>query len=615
MPSWRWSERSVEGSTSLDLRLFDALPRLMENLDVARTLTELADLLEIQGASPFRIRAYRNAVNTINSLSRPLKDMVEAGEDLTELPSIGKSVAKYIGEFLDTGSISRLEEVAAEFPRSLVELMRLDGVGPKKARKLFEQLDVRTVDDLAAALEIGRVQEIDGFGVKSAGKIVRAIEDHRKHTGRFQIHETERLIAGVLEHMQAAPGVGRIEVAGSLRRRKETIGDVDILAELEGDGTPVVDHFVSFSGAERVEGAGNTKGSIVLHSGLQVDLRVIPSRSFGAALQYFSGSKEHNVAVRARAVRQGLRVNEWGVFRVPEREDDEPLGKEDGERLAGDTEQGVYEVLGMSWVPPELREDRGEVEAACGGELPELVSLADMRGDLQMHSTWSDGKASVEEMARACLERGYEYFALTDHSQAMAMVQGLTPARAREQWSEIEEVQELVPGIRILKSVEVDILRDGSLDMPDDVLEQLDLVVISVHSFMDQNRKTMTERVLRAMQHPSVDILAHPTGRRISRREPFELDIEAVLEAAADLCLAVELNANPNRLDLSDVHVRRAKELAVPVVISTDAHSPRGLADMRFGVDQARRGWLEAGDVLNTRSVEEITGWLRRRGT
>ena len=587
----------------------------MENLDVARTLTELADLLEIQGASPFRIRAYRNAVNTINGLSRPLKDMVKAGEDLTELPSIGKSVAKYIGEFLDTGSISRLEEVAAEFPRSLVELMRLDGVGPKKARKLFEQLDVRTVDDLAAALETGRVQEIDGFGVKSAGKIVRAIEDHRKHTGRFQIHETERLIAGVLEHMQAAPGVGRIEVAGSLRRRKETIGDVDILAELEGDGTPVVDHFVSFSGAERVEGAGNTKGSIVLHSGLQVDLRVIPSRSFGAALQYFSGSKEHNVAVRTRAVRQGLRVNEWGVFRVPESEDDEPLGKEDGERLAGDTEQGVYEVLGMSWVPPELREDRGEVEAACGGELPELVSLADMRGDLQMHSTWSDGKASVEEMARACLERGYEYFALTDHSQAMAMVQGLTPARAREQWSEIEEVQELVPGIRILKSVEVDILRDGSLDMPDDVLEQLDLVVISVHSFMDQNRKTMTERVLRAMQHPSVDILAHPTGRRINRREPFELDIEAVLEAAADLCLAVELNANPNRLDLSDVHVRRAKELAVPVVISTDAHSPRGLADMRFGVDQARRGWLEAGDVLNTRSVEEMTGWLRRRGT
>jgi DNA polymerase (family 10) len=587
----------------------------MENLDVARTLTELADLLEIQGASPFRIRAYRNAVNTINSLSRPLKDMVASGEDLTELPGVGKSVAKYIGEFLDGGSISRLEEVAAEFPRSLVQLMRLDGVGPKKAKKLFEELDVRTVEDLATAIEAGRVQKIDGFGVKSADKIVRAIEDHRKHTGRFQIHETERLIASLLEHMQAAPGVGRIELAGSLRRRKETIGDVDILAELEGDGTPVVDHFVSFSGAQRVEGAGNTKGSIVLHSGLQVDLRVIPSRSFGAALQYFSGSKEHNVAMHTRAVRQGLRVNEWGVFRVSENEEDEPAGKEDGERLAGDTEQGVYEVLGMSWVPPELRENRGEVEIAIEGELPALVTLQDIQGDLQMHSTWSDGKASVEEMARACLERGYEYFALTDHSQTMAMVQGLTPARAREQWSEIEEVQARVPGIRILRSVEVDILKDGSLDMPDDVLEQLDLVVISVHSFMDQDRKTMTERVLRAMQHPSADILAHPTGRRINRRESFELDVEAVLEAAADLSLVVELNANPNRLDFSDVHVHRAKELAVPVVISTDAHSPAGLADMRFGVDQARRGWLEAGDVLNTRSLEEMTGWLGRRGT
>jgi DNA polymerase (family 10) len=541
--------------------------------------------------------------------------MVAAGEDLTELPGVGKSVAKYIGEFLTSGSISRLEEVSAEFPRSLVQLMRLDGVGPKKARKLFEELDVRTVDDLAAELEAGRVQTLDGFGVKSAAKIIDAIEDHKKHTGRFQIRETERLIAGLLEHMQSAPGVARIELAGSLRRRKETIGDVDILAELEGDGTPVVDHFVSFSGAQRVVGAGSTKGSIVLHSGLQVDLRVIPSRSFGAALQYFSGSKEHNVAVRSRAVRQGLRVNEWGVFRVPETEDDEPIGKEDGERLAGDTEQSVYEVLGMSWVPPELRENRGEVEAACEDELPELVSLEDIRGDLQMHSTWSDGKASVEEMARSCLERGYEYFALTDHSQAMAMVQGLTPERAREQWAEIEQVQELVPGIRILKSVEVDILKDGSLDMPDDVLEQLDVLVISVHSFMDQNKKTMTDRVLRAMQHPSADILAHPTGRIINRREPFELDVEAVLEAAADLSVAVELNANPNRLDFSDVHVHRAKELAVPVVISTDAHSPRGLADMRFGVDQARRGWLEASDVLNTRSVEEMMGWLGRRET
>jgi DNA polymerase (family 10) len=298
---------------------------------------------------------------------------------------------------------------------------------------------------------------------------------------------------------------------------------------------------------------------------------------------------------------------------VPQGVDPSELGKEDGERLAGETEEGVYEAVGLSWIPPELRENRGEVEAAAAGALPELVTLQDIRGDLQMHSTWSDGRASIEDMARACAERGYEYVAITDHSQAMAMVQGLTPERARQQWREIAEVRELVPQIVLLRSVEVDILADGSLDMPDDVLEELDVVVISVHSLMSQDRKTMTDRVLRAMAHPRVDILAHPTGRRINRREPFEIDVESVLEAAADLSVAVELNAHPNRLDLNDVHVHRAKELGVPVAVNTDAHSTRGLADMRFGVDQARRGWLEAADVLNARPWAELKAWLDRR--
>jgi DNA polymerase (family 10) len=604
----------------------------MENLDVARVLTTLADLLEIQGANPFRIRAYRNAVNTINSLSRPLAAMVEAGQDLTELPDVGTSVATHIVELLETGRITRLEEVSAEIPITLVELVRLDGVGPKKAKKLFDELEVRTVDDLARCLEEGTVQKLGGFGVRSAEKIRRAIESHRQRTGRFQIDEVEKLIAGLLEHMRAMPGVGRIEVAGSLRRRKETIGDVDVLAEHEGDGTAVVDHFVAFDGASRVLGAGGTKGSIVLHSGLQVDLRVIPKRSFGAALQYFTGSKEHNVAIRSRAVRKGLRVNEWGVFRVPDEPDEgaEPTGEAPrpggpdgharpagpdghGERLAGEDEEGVYAALGMRWMPPELRENRGEVEAAISGDLPELVTIDGIRGDLQMHSTWSDGKTSIEEMALACRDRGYEYLAITDHSQAMAMVQGLTPERAREQWREIDEVRGRVPDIQILRSVEIDILKDGTLDMPDDILEELDLVVISVHSFMELSKREMTERVLKAMMHPRVDILAHPTGRRINRRESFELDVEAVLEAAAELSVAVELNANPNRLDLHDVHVHRAKELGVPVVISTDAHSPRGLAHMRFGVDQARRGWLQASDVLNTKSAAELRAWLGRR--
>ena len=584
----------------------------MDNLDIARTLDELADLLEIQGANPFRIRAYRNAVNTIQSLSRPLREMVAAGEDLTELPAVGKNVAAHIVELIETGTIGRLEEVLAEIPRSLVELTRLGGVGPKKARLLHDELGVRTIDDLAAALDSGRVAELKGFGEKSAAKVAKAIERHRAHVGRHQIDDVEQLIAGLLEHVAAAPGVERLEVAGSLRRRRETIGDVDLLALCEGDGAAVVEHFGAYASAERVEAAGGTKGSLVLGSGLSVDLRVIPRRSFGAALQYFTGSKDHNVAVRTRAVRQGLRVNEWGVFRVPEGVDPETLGKEDGERVAGEDEESVYAALGMSWIPPELRESRGEIEAALRGTLPTLIRLEDLRGDLQMHSTWSDGKATVEEMARACAARGYEYLAVTDHGPALAMVEGLTPEKARAQWAEIDEVRERVPEIAILKSAEVDILADGGLDLPDDVLEGLDLVVISIHSFMDQDRKTMTARVLRAMEHPLVDILAHPTGRRINRRDALDLDVEAVLETAAARGIAVELNANPNRLDLSDVHVRRAKELGVPVVINTDAHSPRGLGDMRFGVEQARRGWLEPADVLNARPLAELKTWLAR---
>lgn len=585
----------------------------MENLDIARTLEELADLLEIQGANPFRIRAYRNAVRTVEGLTRPLRAMVEAGEDLSELPAIGKDLAEHIVELIRTGRMTRLEALAEEFPRTLVGLMRLDGVGPKKARKLFDELDVRTVDDLEREVDAGRVEALSGFGKKSAEKIRRSIADHRKHVGRFLLEDAEHLLAPVVEHVRAAPGVERVEVAGSFRRRRETVGDVDLLALCDGDGTAAVEHFSAYPGAARVEAAGGTKGNIILPSGLSVDLRVIPRRSFGAALQYFSGSKEHNVAMRARAVRAGLRVNEWGVFRIPEGADPDTLGKEDGERVAGDTEEGVYAAVGMAWVPPELRENRGEVEAAVRGELPGLVTLDDMKGDLQMHSTWSDGKASVEEMARACLEKGYEYLAITDHSQAMAMVGGLTPERARAQWVEVAEAQQRVPGIRILRSAEVDILKDGTLDLPDEVLAELDVVVVSVHSFFDMDQTTMTERVLRAVRHPMVDVLAHPTGRILNRREPFALDVERVLEACAEHDVAVEINANPHRLDLSDVHAARARELGVKVVISTDAHSPRGLDHMRFGVDQARRAWLEAAHVLNARPLDEFQRWLDRR--
>jgi len=585
----------------------------MENLDVARELTLLADLLEIQGANPFRIRAYRNAVNTIAGLGRSLPEMVAAGEDLTQFAGIGDSVAAHIVELVQTGSIDRLREIEAQFPRTLVELMALGGVGPKKARKLFDELGVKTVEDLGAALASGAVARVEGFGPKSITKLQEAVANLQKRAGRFKIDDAERFIAGLLEHMRRAPGATRIEVAGSLRRRRETIGDIDLLAECEGDGVLVAEHFMRFGGASRAEAAGPTKSSIVLASGLQVDLRVVPPESFGAALVYFTGSKEHNINIRTRAVRSGLRVNEWGVFRVA---DDEPAVAADqrfGERVAGRTEESVYEALGLPWIPPELRENRGEVEAALEGTLPRLVELEHVRGDLQMHSTWSDGDVSIEEMARACLARGYEYIAITDHSQMMAMVRGLSPERAREQWAEIDEARERVPEIDILRSVEIDILADGELDMPDDVIAGLDIVVISVHSFMSQDKRTMTDRVLRAMSHPMVDILAHPTGRQINKREPFALDVEAVLEAAAELSVAVELNANPRRLDLKDTYVQRAKELGVPVVISTDAHYVSELDNMRFGVDQARRGWLEPSDVLNTRSRKQLRKWLARK--
>jgi len=585
----------------------------MENLDVARILDEVADLLEIQGANPFRVRAYRGAVRTVEGLTRPLSQMVDEGEDLTELPGIGKQVDAHIRELLQTGELTVLDEITREVPRTLVELVRLDGVGPKKAKKLWEELGVESVAMLEVEIEKGTVEELAGFGEKSVQKIRRSIGDYRKQTGRFLRADAEQLIAGLLKHMETAPDVARLEVAGSFRRRKETVGDVDLLASCDADGKAVVDHFAGFSGAVRVEAAGGTKGNLILPSGLSVDLRVIPPESYGAALHYFTGSKEHNVRIRGMAVKKGLRVNEWGVFRVPKGVDPESAGREELEQVAGATEEEVYDAVGLPWMPPEIRENRGEFEAAEAGELPDLVTVDDIRGDLHMHSTWSDGTASILEMARACRDRGYRYMALTDHSKAVTVAGGLTPERVREQWDEIAEAQDAMGDeFRIFRGQEVDILKDGSLDQPDDLLEELDLVIVSVHSFMDMDRDAMTERVLRALSHPQVDILAHPTGRLLNRREPYELDVEAVLETARERSVAVEVNAHPRRLDLNDVYLRRARDLGVLVVVNTDAHSPAGLEVMRFGVDQARRGWLEKTDVLNCGTAKAVEKWLRR---
>lgn len=584
----------------------------MENLEIARKLTEVADLLEIQGANPFRIRAYRNAVQTIEGLTRSLARMVEEGEDLTDLAAIGEDISGYIEELVRTGELGIFEEIAEEVPPALAQLLRLDGVGPKKARKLWQELGVTTVDELEEALDAEEVRELEGFGEKTAERIRQSIADYRKHQGRFLISDADQLVRPLLEHMSEGPGVERLELAGSYRRRQETVGDLDLLVLCEADGADVMEHFTSYQGVERIESAGGTRGTVVLSSGIQVDLRILPERSYGAALHYFTGSKEHNVEIRKMGVKRGLRINEYGVFEIPEGADPEEMEKEEGERIGGRTEEEVYDAVGLPWIAPELRQNRGEIEAAREDELPELVTLDDIRGDLQMHSTWTDGKNSIEEMARACKERGYAYLALTDHSQAVTMVGGLTPQKARDQWKEIDEAREAVEGFTIFRSCEVDILRDGSLDLPDDVLEDLDLVLVSVHSYMNLGKKEQTERVVKALGHPLVDVLAHPTGRLINQREPYEIDVEDVLQAALEHDVAVELNANPNRLDLSDVHVFRARELGLKVTINTDAHSIQTLDNMRYGVDQARRAWLEKGDVLNALSADELRSWLDR---
>ncbi|MEX0692585.1 MAG: DNA polymerase/3'-5' exonuclease PolX [Gemmatimonadales bacterium] len=571
----------------------------MENVEIAATFEEVADLLEITGANPFRVRAYRNAARTIESHATPMRTLVAEHADLTELPAIGKDTAKYIGELVVKGRLSVLEELAEEVPRSLVELMRLPGLGPKRARKLWEEIGVETVADLRRAAEAGEVANLSGFGDKTQERILKGIAALEQRQGRLRLADADQIVAPLLAWLRADPAVDRVEVAGSMRRRLETIGDIDLLA-IATNADAAMARFTSYGRVRTVEMAGPTRGTVVLDSGLQVDLRILPPDDYGAALQYFTGSKEHNVALRTRAVGMGLKVSEYGVFR-------------DEERVAGATEDDVYAALDLPWMPPELRENRGEIEAAAGNRLPTLVALEDMRGDLQMHSTWSDGRQSLREMAEGCRAKGYAYMAITDHSKNLAMTGGLDAKRLKEQWVELDDVRSQVPELMIFRSMEVDILRDGSLDLEDELLAQLDLVLVSVHTLLDLPQAAQTARVLRALQHPSVHIFAHPTGRLINQRDPIQVDMDEIFACAAETGIALECNAHPNRLDLKDTHLQAAKERGIPIVISTDAHQVRELNLMRYGVEQARRGWLEPDDVLNTRTREAFTGWLAAR--
>jgi DNA polymerase (family 10) len=571
----------------------------VHNADIAAIFDEIADLLEIQGANPFRVRAYRNAARTTGELGRDLAAMVQAGADLEALPGIGEDLAAKIREIVTTGRCSFLDRLRHELPPAVTELLKIPGLGPKRVRKLHDALGVNSLPELAAAAASGRIARLEGFGPKTEEHIRAALATHIHTERRFLRAVAAQYAEPFARYLRDAPGVHEVVIAGSYRRLRETVGDVDILATA-AQGADVVSHFTRYDEVRTVLSAGDTRATVVLACGLQVDLRVVPPESFGAALHYFTGSKAHNIAVRKLAQTRGLKINEYGVFRG-------------SKRVGGDTEASVFEAVGLAWIPPELREDRGEIDAARARTLPKLIEMADLKGDLHAHTKASDGRHSLREMAQAARTLGLQYLAITDHSQRLTVAHGLDPARLARQHREIARLNEELDGIRLLHGVEVDILEDGSLDLPEEALANLDLVVAALHSKLDLPQAAQTARVVKALANPRVDILAHPSARLIGERPAVALDMAAVIHAARTAGAALEIDAQPQRLDLDDVHCRLARDGGVLLTVSSDAHRTSDLEYLRLGIDQARRGWLEAADVLNTRPLGEVQAWLAAR--
>jgi DNA polymerase (family 10) len=553
----------------------------VHNADIAELFNRVADLLEILGENPFRIRAYRNAARTAGGLSQSLATMVEQEKDLTELPGIGKDLAGKIEEITKTGTFSQLQELEDRIPPQLVRLMKIPGLGPKRVKILYDQLDITNLGDLKKAAEEGKIKELKGFGEKTEKMILAEIGREKKET-RIKLNVAEEIADAIVDHLKKVEGVREVIVAGSYRRKKETVADLDILATCRKD-SKVMDAFVHYDNVKKVVAQGDTRSTVVLRSGVQMDLRVVPGESYGAALHYFTGSKAHNIAVRTLGVKKGLKINEYGVFK----------GKN---RIAGKTEEEVYNQVDLPFIEPELREDRGEIEAARGGKLPPIITLKDIRGDLHVHTKETDGRHSLEQMVEAARNRGYQYLAITEHSKRLSMTHGFDAERLARRNEEIDRLNKKLKGFVVLKSIEVDILSDGDLDLPDSILKELDLTVCSVHSKFNLPREKQTERILRAMDNPYFNVLAHPSGRLINEREPYDVDIETLMKAARDRGCIMEVNAHPDRLDLTDTDCILAKEMGVKVVISTDAHSMNDLDLMRFGVWQGRRGWLEKDD-------------------
>ena len=571
----------------------------MENKSIADVFTEIADILDIQGENSFRIRSYRNAARTIGDMSENLEDLVKAGRNLEEIPGIGKSIHEKIVEIVKTGKCQSLEELKKKIPPGLTELLKLEGLGPKKVKLLYDGLGVDSVDRLEKAARAGRLRNLAGMGEKTEEKIVKSIGQFRAGIGRFKLSTGFSYAEALERHLRDVPGVKRLDPAGSFRRRSETIGDLDILA-ICAKNSKIMDRFAAYGEGQDVIAKGETKSSIRLRNGLQVDLRVLDEESYGAALHYFTGSKAHNVAIRERAKEMGLKVSEYGVFRA-----------RDEKRLTGAKEEEVFQAVGLPFIPPELREDRGEIAAAAAGKLPQLINPGDIRGDLQMHTVATDGKNSVLEMAKKAKDLGYFYVAITDHSQAVRVAGGLNEKALAKHLKEVEKANGQISGIRILKGVEVDILGDGTLDLKDDILKECDVVLGSVHSRFNMEEAEMTKRIIRAIQNPCVHILAHPTGRLILEREPYKVNLKEVIRAAIDQGVVLEINAYPDRLDLRDVDARMARDMGAKLAISTDAHSTEQLELMKFGVFTARRGWIEAQDVINTYSLDQMLKFLR----
>ncbi len=590
----------------------------MDNRTFARLLEETADLMEIDGADSFRIRSYRRAAEAAEQTTLDLSAIAGDAARLLEIDGIGKSMAARIQAIAATGTLEQRDELLRKYGAGVLELLKLPGMGPKTVALLWDAGVIasgdsdspssNSIDQLAAAIEAGRLNGLPRMGAKQIEKLRKGIEDYRRSAGRFRIDVADEQARQIAAYLKKFPGIERVTPAGSLRRGRETVGDLDLLATgpacAAGQTGPAVEHVAAYPGLHDMIARGENKVSFHVEQGLQVDVRLLPGESYGAALQYFTGSKAHNVALRQRALKMGLTLSEWALAKL----DDESVV------VAAATEEEIYAALGMEWMPPEMRENLGEIERSAQHDLPRVIEAADMRGDVHMHTTASDGRSSIREMAGAALECGYQYIAITDHSKNLAMTNGLDEKRALEHIRKIHEVDRAMEGrLRVFAGIEVDILADGALDLADEVLAQMEVVIASVHTRFEQSREEMTARVLRAIENPYTRILGHPTGRLLLRREPFALDTGAVLKRAAELGVAVEHNAAPERLDLCDRDLRLAKELGCKIVINSDSHDARNLGKMGYGVRQLKRAWLTPDDVLNTRDAEGFLARLRAR--